>query len=743
MKTVKFTVDSALLKELGERLVGRQYIALAELIKNSFDADAEKVEITIREDSIEVSDNGHGMTVLDFTGHWMRVGSTHKVDQQVSPKFQRPLTGSKGIGRLAVQFLAREMEMISVPSSNQVPEGQDLSQLYAMVDWETAVEAGELTSATATYDLTPPDEIFPMNKSHGTKVFLNGLKHDWGPDDFEDLAREVWFLQPPFRALSGASSGDAQGFEVQLHSPDPVAVSLFEAQISRILDLYSSRIVGELLPSNDYEGSSGNKKVKFSLELEGSPPQTYEYEVPVQGDGLCLIDKLDFEIRIYTLQQRQPYGIAVKVARDYMAEWGGVHIYDSGFRIPIGGPYADWLRLEFDHSHRLTQSQLLPPELNLRQGLNFLPTNSRVLGVVNIDTTNEARVASNYLPEIRQHLQIQVSRDRLVSNNAFQQLRDAIRYAIDHYSTRLAVLRLEEKAAEREVGTPSASIEGVWDLVERYEAEMPKSMVAELRVELDKTLDSVREQAEWTSRQSGLLAAMATAGMTAIAFQHQFNQQLSILEQNVSTLDEEVKAKPELQDTLGQIVLKMRDWIRNARATRALFSPIEDERNRTAVTRFIAKPMIAEFAANMKVILRNIDVDVSGVSRETRLPLASFPQWMAVFHNVFLNASNAMLDSDVRHISVSSFNSNGRRGLHVQDTGAGIDLLKSEELFEPLKRAFNISPERRMLGYGGTGLGLAIVRMVAKDMNADVRFVKPKKPFNTCFEISWGEQTDE
>ena len=48
MQQVYFTVDSELLRELGERLVGRQYIALAELVKNSFDADASRVEIRIK-----------------------------------------------------------------------------------------------------------------------------------------------------------------------------------------------------------------------------------------------------------------------------------------------------------------------------------------------------------------------------------------------------------------------------------------------------------------------------------------------------------------------------------------------------------------------------------------------------------------------------------------------------------------------------------------------------------------------
>ena len=62
MQSTTFTVDAALLRELGERLIGRPYIALAELVKNSYDADATDCRIEFGDDSITVSDNGHGMS---------------------------------------------------------------------------------------------------------------------------------------------------------------------------------------------------------------------------------------------------------------------------------------------------------------------------------------------------------------------------------------------------------------------------------------------------------------------------------------------------------------------------------------------------------------------------------------------------------------------------------------------------------------------------------------------------------
>src|SRR5947209_7909653 len=111
VRRINFTVDAALLRELGERLVGQPHIALAELIKNSYDADASLVEVTYDDDSITIVDDGHGMDADTFEGFWMRIGSPHKADRRVSPRLRRPLTGSKGVGRLAAQFLADRLEL--------------------------------------------------------------------------------------------------------------------------------------------------------------------------------------------------------------------------------------------------------------------------------------------------------------------------------------------------------------------------------------------------------------------------------------------------------------------------------------------------------------------------------------------------------------------------------------------------------------------------------------------------------
>src|SRR2546421_11812504 len=102
---LKFSVDSNILFELGERLVTKPSIALSELVKNAYDDDATKVTVTFdkvneHDGRILVEDNGHGMTFEEVENNWMRIATGRKRERPFSKIYCRPVTGSKGIGRL-------------------------------------------------------------------------------------------------------------------------------------------------------------------------------------------------------------------------------------------------------------------------------------------------------------------------------------------------------------------------------------------------------------------------------------------------------------------------------------------------------------------------------------------------------------------------------------------------------------------------------------------------------------------
>jgi hypothetical protein len=66
-KIAKFSVDSSLLEELGERLVAAPEVALTELIKNSYDADANQCTLILKEISIAIEDRGFKFEVQRLT----------------------------------------------------------------------------------------------------------------------------------------------------------------------------------------------------------------------------------------------------------------------------------------------------------------------------------------------------------------------------------------------------------------------------------------------------------------------------------------------------------------------------------------------------------------------------------------------------------------------------------------------------------------------------------------------------
>jgi signal transduction histidine kinase len=133
-------------------------------------------------------------------------------------------------------------------------------------------------------------------------------------------------------------------------------------------------------------------------------------------------------------------------------------------------------------------------------------------------------------------------------------------------------------------------------------------------------------------------------------------------------------------------------------------------------------------------------INANRLESDLVLPKASLLEWSSIFQNVFLNAFNAMVPTGKKEIEVSSRRKGREREILIQDTGVGVNLKDSEELFQPFVRRVKISPERRTRGYGGTGLGLTIVRLIARNIGVMVSFVKPEKTFRTAFSVKWREQ---
>ncbi len=716
MPKLNFTIDAALLRELGERLVGKPHIALAELIKNSYDADATQVTIKFSPDKnrIEISDDGHGMTFDEFNKFWMRIGTTHKRAER-SRHLKRPMTGSKGVGRLAVQFLAKKLRI------KTVPKDAGGSWLEAQANWEEAVEAKELTAATVEYNLYDSPTPFP----HGTSIILSDLKDKWALDSVRKLASEVWWLQPPFTSASFDQADSKIDFQVDFQAVQRDYAQEFLKQINAIKGIWIARVVGE----------SVNGKVMLSLEFPGESPMFHEYRIadlPHNGGTFKEkqnLNKAYFEIRVYDLSGRQKFGIKVGEAREYFATHGGIHVYDGNFRLPYyGDPRSDWLKLEYDHSHRKHVSELLPDTLErIPKALNDLPTLGRVLGAVKVDTSQE------------HNLTIMITRDRLTETIAYEDLVNTVRYAIDWYAYETARRKSKKKKRETPTKATSQTLERIEQVLDQYEPDIPEDVYKRVHDEVQEATATIKTNQEIVLEQMGLLGPLATAGISALSYQHELQKQFGFIEGIIDRMNEVQTGDSQLRQDLTSLSVDLVLWLERAKATNGLFDYIADAENTKLRRRFRAVSVIHDIAAQTRFLARGIEIDYSEVDNEIYLPEASFAEWGAIFQNVFINAFNAMLDSSECLLHISSQSHSKSRVILVQDTGYGINLQDSDRFFNPFERASSISPERQALGYGGTGLGLTIVRLLADNIGCRVRFVPPQDGFRTAFSLQWRE----
>lgn len=717
--TVKFEADSALLRELGERLVGQSHIALAELIKNAYDADATECVVSITDNEITVIDNGHGMAEDEFLTYWMTIGTRNKQERGESRYFGRSVTGSKGVGRLSAQFLAHQLEIVTVPKANST------RQLRAHVNWDEAIDAGKLTEAEALYRTEPLTLSFPKDRPHGTVVRMMNLKQLWKPEEIRDLGRQLWMIQSPIPRYGMLANKKAEPSEFQVHltSSLPGIEDTFDQQMKAALDNYLAIVSGEI----KREGDKAKTHVKVTFRTGEQYSEIFDME-PLIGDA-------KWEIRVFKLSGRQAGGIDVMTAREYFSRFGGVLVYDAGFRLPYYGVEQDWLSIEYDHSHRKNKSALLPERLHVRRALNDLPTQGRLFGVVVIDTGKEARTAHGTQKEAGEFLKIQVTRDRLVANQAYGQLRDAVRWSLDYYASRQRLREQEKIDLSRPKETSDKTLGRVRTLLQDVRSTYPEDeTIVALEQEVEGLAETFDKERRADDAARTLLGPLASAGMAALALEHESRKEMRRVRKLLSKLRRIGKdtGEPKIHEIADQVD----QWADRVEGTRRIFAPLLDEDDRDEVETLMASEVLLQVIENVRPLLPRIQMETR-VPRNLFLPAATFAEWNSLFQNILINAYNATLDWEERKVRCTGGKTVRESWIRIEDNGVGVDYDKSEKLFEPFSRHMAISEERRALGLGGMGLGLTIVRMIAVQRRAKVSFVQPSSGWSTALQLSW------
>lgn len=327
---------------LGKELIANEIIALVELIKNSYDADATIVVLTFNfeEQSIEINDNGLGMTLDDIKQNWMVPATDVKLRSVLkTSKFKRPILGEKGIGRFAAARIGNHLSIITQKESEK-------RKIKVNFDWNEFSDGRFLKEIRVKYDVLDSEDI----NDHGVRIKISDLNTD-------DLAKLVNEIHEALTRLTTTIEERQDDFFLHINIIGNTRLSKRlsgKIEPSEILEQYRYRIMGDITGNGDY-----------TLDIEiGDLPKEPTFKGTLQSD----LSEEEGGMKKDNIRNCGPFRIDLKVwdrdppalreLKDILRKKSqrevsnlldascGIGIYRDGFRLyPYGETGFDWLEL--------------------------------------------------------------------------------------------------------------------------------------------------------------------------------------------------------------------------------------------------------------------------------------------------------------------------------------------------------------------------------------------------------------
>ena len=196
-----FRPRARVLQLLGDELIGNARLAVFELVKNAYDADANEVVVRLDLDSpeasITVSDDGEGMTLDVLRSVWLVPGDDHRQKQRQSdrrtPRHRRLPLGEKGLGRFAVHKLGERITLVT--------RAHGADECVVDIDWNELIAQPYLDEAPVAIRVRAP-ETFTGEKT-GTQIEIGLLRSGWPRGEVRRLHGQITSICSPFEEPSG------------------------------------------------------------------------------------------------------------------------------------------------------------------------------------------------------------------------------------------------------------------------------------------------------------------------------------------------------------------------------------------------------------------------------------------------------------------------------------------------------------------------------------------------------------
>jgi signal transduction histidine kinase len=490
-KTV-FKPRARLLLQLGDQLIKNENIAVLELVKNSYDADARNITIKMaRVDDkklgrIEILDDGIGMDDDVIKNAWLEPGSDYKAKQyqsnKRSSKYNRLPIGEKGIGRFGVHKLGDKIELIT--------RKKDEDEIVVNIDWNDFSKNKYLEKAEIEVIGRTP-EYFKRNR-FGTRIIITELRTVWDRRMVRDLYRALFTLASPFKTV------DHFTIKFEIDNEDWLSGLIkWEDVKDSAFYYFKAKLKGTEIQEFKYQFTPSENLVKVKAkEITQNDPfieENQTIEVTLKEDKkkkvIINLDKhnigeIDFEgyifdrdLKILSLSKVSN----LKQLKDYLNENGGIRVYRDNLRInEYGESGNDWLNLDL--------RRVNTPGKRV--------SNNIILSVINLN-----REGSSDLIE-------KTNREGFVENEAYNDFKAAILYTLDLVEK----LRQIDKSELRDKYNPSKQEEPVLHLTSELKIYIEKNIKEEkVRDKIKDYIDNIEKD---YNEINEILLTSAGAGLT-------------------------------------------------------------------------------------------------------------------------------------------------------------------------------------------------------------------------------------
>jgi len=341
-----FKTNTLLKNLVGKDLINDDNIAIVELIKNSYDARSESVEVrfeflssygeTNENSRIVIIDHGIGMNLSDIEDKWLNIAYSEK--KKAPQENGAYYAGNKGVGRFSCDRLGTHLDLLTRKS------GQDL--LHLPIDWPDFEVEGEkdlliqdiplyveAVDSVVASKLSGLDE-FPVS---GTVLIIKDLRSIWGRERLLDLKRSFEkFLNP-----NQLFQRDA--FIISLIVPDMKKSDAGQEYYKSVNGVVQNQVFEKLKFNSTYiesHISRDNGEVVTHLYHEGE----LVFKLVESSDNFSELE--DVRLIVYYLN---PYKKAYFTRQTGVRsiEFGSIFLFLNGFRVaPYGDRGDDWLGLD-------------------------------------------------------------------------------------------------------------------------------------------------------------------------------------------------------------------------------------------------------------------------------------------------------------------------------------------------------------------------------------------------------------